>query len=249
MHRIDVPSATADHKFTEGSPSGGIPATVVSDDWLNDVQENICKVIEGASIALVKGNPDQLLLAIQAIIAASTPGGGGGVGEPGQMSFFARSAPPSGWLKCNGAAVSRTTYEALFAAIGITYGAGNGTTTFNLPETRGEFLRVLDDGRGIDSGRVIGSYVASLLGSHTHTGSAVSGGGHVHGLMGEDVGGTGRIDLTGTATVADAASRGTITSYGSTEAGGTHTHNLSISSTGGTETRPRSVAFPVYIKY
>ena len=249
MHRIDGASATADHKFTEGSPSGGIPATVVTDDWLNDVQENICKVIEGASIALVKGNPDQLLLAIQAIIAASTPGGGGGAGEPGQLSFFARTAPPSGWLKCNGAAVSRTTYAALFAAIGITFGAGNGTTTFNLPETRGEFIRVLDDGRGIDSGRTIGSFQASMLGSHNHTGSALSAGAHVHGLMGEDVAGTGNLNATGQATVADASGRGTLAGYGSTEGSGTHTHTLSINSAGGAETRPRSVSFPMYIKY
>lgn len=249
MHRIDGPSATTDHKFTEGSPSGGIPATVVSDDWLNDVQENICKVIEGASIALEKGNPNQLLLAIQAIIASSTPGGGGGGGEPGQMSFFARSAPPSGWLKCNGAAVSRTTYAALFAAIGITFGSGDGTTTFNVPDTRGEFLRVLDDGRGVDAGRTIGSYVASLLASHTHTGSAVAAGTHVHPLMGEDVGGPGRQDLTGLSTVADASGRGTISAYGNTDGGGLHTHTLSINASGGAETRPRSVAFPVYIKY
>lgn len=249
MHRIDGSSATADHKFTEGSPSGGIPATVVTDDWLNDVQENICKVIEGASIALEKGNPNQLLLAVQAIIAASSPGGGSGGGEPGQLSFFARTAPPFGWLKCNGAAVSRTTYSALYAAIGITFGDGNGTTTFNLPETRGEFLRVLDDGRGIDSGRAIGSYVASLLGSHTHTGSALRAGDHAHGLMGEDVASTGILNQTGRATVADAMGCGTISGYGVTEGGGPHTHTLSISSTGGTETRPRSVAFPLYIKY
>jgi microcystin-dependent protein len=51
-----------------------------------------------------------------------------------------------GWLKCNGAAVSRSTYAVLFAAIGTLYGAGDGTTTFNLPDYRGEFLRGLDDG-------------------------------------------------------------------------------------------------------
>jgi len=248
MHRIDSPSATSDKKFTEGSPSASIPATVVTDDWLNDVQENICAVIEGASIPLVKGEADQLLKAIQAIIAASNPPGTGG-GEVGQMAFFARPAPPSGWLKCNGAALSRTTYSALFAAIGVTYGSGDGSTTFNVPETRGEFLRVLDDGRGVDSGRVIGSFVSSLLGSHTHTGQTTDAGAHVHGLMGEDVGGPGRIDLTGRGTVADAAGRGTISNYGSTEGSGTHRHNLVINASGGSETRPRSVAFPLYIKY
>ncbi|MCY1196395.1 Phage Tail Collar Domain protein [compost metagenome] len=73
---------------------------------------------------------------------------------------FAASAPPAGWLRANGAAVSRTTYAALFAAIGTTYGAGDGSTTFNLPDVRAEFPRFWDDGRGIDanpSPRAIGS--------------------------------------------------------------------------------------------
>lgn len=76
---------------------------------------------------------------------------------PGALQFFARQTPPTGWLKANGAAVSRTAYAALFAAIGTFYGAGDGSTTFNLPDRRGEFLRGWDDGRGIDPGRVFGS--------------------------------------------------------------------------------------------
>ena len=75
----------------------------------------------------------------------------------GEVAFFARATPPSGWLKANGAAVSRTTYAALFAAIGTTFGAGDGRTTFNLPDLRGEFLRCLDDGRNIDRGRRLGT--------------------------------------------------------------------------------------------
>lgn len=75
----------------------------------------------------------------------------------GEVAFFARTTPPSGWLKANGAAVSRTTYAALFAAIGTTFGAGDGRTTFNLPDLRGEFLRCLDDGRNIDRGRRLGT--------------------------------------------------------------------------------------------
>ena len=71
--------------------------------------------------------------------------------------YFAGQTAPVGWLKANGAAVSRTAYAALFAAIGTTYGAGDGSTTFNLPDLRGEFMRGWDDGRGIDHGRVLGS--------------------------------------------------------------------------------------------
>lgn len=54
------------------------------------------------------------------------------------------------FLDLNGAAISRSTYADLFALYGVTYGAGNGTTTFNLPDARGEFLRVMDAGSGRD---------------------------------------------------------------------------------------------------
>jgi microcystin-dependent protein len=91
----------------------------------------------------------------------------GGV-PSGAVFWFAASTPPTGYLKANGAVVSRTTYAALFAAIGTTFGAGDGSTTFALPDLRGEFLRGWDDGRGIDSGRAFGSAQAAAFASHTH---------------------------------------------------------------------------------
>ena len=81
----------------------------------------------------------------------------------GQVGFFAMATPPAGWLKADGTAVSRTTYANLFAAIGTTYGIGNGTSTFNLPDLRGEFVRALDDGRNVDAGRVLGSSQAAYI--------------------------------------------------------------------------------------
>ena len=60
---------------------------------------------------------------------------------PGVIIATVLNSAPSGYLLCNGAAISRTTYAALFAAIGTTYGAGNGDTTFNIPDFRGYFLR------------------------------------------------------------------------------------------------------------
>lgn len=67
MHRIDVPSATVDYQFTEGSPSGGVSATSVSAEWLNDLQENIAKVVEGAGLPLTKGRANDLLDSIGAL--------------------------------------------------------------------------------------------------------------------------------------------------------------------------------------
>lgn len=101
---------------------------------------------------------------LQAVLASI----GAQLSPPGQVNAFARATAPTGWLKANGAAVSRTTYNALFAAIGITFGSGDGSTTFNLPDMRGEFARGLDDGRGVDAGRTIGTNQSDMLKSHSH---------------------------------------------------------------------------------
>ena len=87
----------------------------------------------------------------------------------GAVEYFAGATAPVGWLVCNGATISRSTYSDLFAAIGTTYGAGNGSTTFKLPDLRGEFIRGWDGGRGVDAGRVIGSSQSQQVGGHTHT--------------------------------------------------------------------------------
>lgn len=67
MHRIDGPGATVDNRFTDGDPVGGIQATIVTDDWANDVQEELMSVLADQSIAPVKGTQNQLLAAIKSI--------------------------------------------------------------------------------------------------------------------------------------------------------------------------------------
>jgi microcystin-dependent protein len=106
----------------------------------------------------------------------------------GLISFFTMTSAPTGWLKANGASISRTTYASLFAAIGTTFGAGDGSTTFNLPDLRGEFLRGFDNGRGIDTATVSSwSYSGSTITVNTST---------AHGLV---VGSTGSLSgLTAT---------------------------------------------------
>lgn len=88
----------------------------------------------------------------------------------GEVAPFTMQTAPSGWLVCNGAAVSRTTYARLFAAIGTRFGAGNGTTTFNVPNLLGEFVRGWDGGRGVDIGRGFGTFQADEIRQHAHNG-------------------------------------------------------------------------------
>ncbi|MEN8320234.1 phage tail protein [Acinetobacter junii] len=87
---------------------------------------------------------------------------------PGAIVYFAMNKAPTGFFKANGAAISRTAYPELFAEIGTMYGAGDGVLTFNLPDGRAEFPRGLDDGRGIDVGRVIGSKQSQQVQKHKH---------------------------------------------------------------------------------
>ena len=90
-----------------------------------------------------------------------------------ELHLFDQAAVPAGGrcLVANGAVVSRTTYARLFAAIGTRYGAGDGATTFQIPDWRGLFFRALDNGRGLDPGRALGTgtYQASQNLSHRHS--------------------------------------------------------------------------------
>jgi len=74
----------------------------------------------------------------------------------GTVQYFANVSSPHGYLECNGQSVSTATYPELFNAIGYLYG-GSGAT-FQVPDLRGEFVRSYDDGKGVDAGRVIGSF-------------------------------------------------------------------------------------------
>jgi microcystin-dependent protein len=93
----------------------------------------------------------------------------GGGTPTGAIYAMGTSTVPTGFLECNGAAVSRSTYATLFSTISTTFGAGDGSSTFNLPDLRGEFIRGWDNSRGVDSGRTLGSTQADELKAHTHT--------------------------------------------------------------------------------
>lgn len=142
---------------------------------------------------------------------------------PGVIVYFATSAAPTGWLKCNGAAISRSTYSNLFAAIAEIWGAGDGLSTFNIPDLRGEFVRVWDDSKGTDAGRIFGS-------SQSQATDAVY---NVESLT-----------TTASSTIT-IPTDGTFSSYVSTGSG---TGRGIRFKRGGQETRPRNVALLACIK-
>lgn len=166
-----------------------IPGTLIDSSWANPTMADLANEItrslprDGAA-----GMTGPLMLArdgllpkeavtVDQINAALT--GSNSYLPAGAIQYFAMMAIPAGWLEANGAAVSRTTYANLFATIGTTYGAGNGTTTFNLPDLRGTFIRGFDNGRSLDPGRVFGSTQAADNAPHTH---AINDPGHAHGV-------------------------------------------------------------------
>ncbi|MBI4606045.1 MAG: tail fiber protein [Planctomycetes bacterium] len=94
---------------------------------------------------------------------------------PGAVVAFAGTAPPPGWLLCDGSEVSREEHARLFGAIGVAHGAGNGSTTFNLPDYRGRFLRgvdTTDPGSG-DGPRDADRQSRSAMGPGGNTGGGV----------------------------------------------------------------------------
>lgn len=105
---------------------------------------------------------------------------------PGCIMSYSAASAPGGWLICNGAAVSRTTYAALFAIISVTYGAGDSATTFNLPNMVGRIIVGLKSGDSNYNslGETGGSKNKTLntteIPSHTHTGTVDSNGSHTH---------------------------------------------------------------------
>jgi microcystin-dependent protein len=184
----------------------------------------------------------------------------------GAVQEFAGALAPEGWLMCDGAEVSKTTYAALYAVIADTYGTPVDSNNFVLPDLRGEFVRGLDDmgtaqgARGVDSGRALGSaqndttrrprgtnFSGSMSGSMS--GTSGGAGAHSHNLNAQ-VRRVGNNDFTTYSLIG-----GNRTGV-NTNSVGNHTHSVSVSGsvsgsiTGGgdAETRPRNCAMNFIIK-
>ncbi|EFI4694686.1 phage tail protein [Escherichia coli] len=183
MHRIDTKTAQKDkfgagkNGFTRGNPQTGTPATDLDDDYFDMLQEELCSVVEASGASLEKGRNDQLLTALRALLLSRKNPFGDiksdgtvqtalenlGLGEGSALPVgvpvpLPSVTPPTGWLKCNGAAFSAEEYPELAKVY----------PTNKLPDLRGEFIRGWDDGRGIDSGRTLLSAQDGSIEAHGH---------------------------------------------------------------------------------
>lgn len=162
-----------------------------------------------------------------------------GVGIPtGVIMGYGGTSAPSGWLLCDGTAVSRTTYASLFAAISTNFGTGDGATTFNVPDFRGRTMIGTGTGSGLTA-RSIGDTVgAETLPAHTHSVSGTSGAGsaHSHGpgantyFVTSDAGGGGSGGGERGLVVPYTAGSQCFISATTTASESAHTHSISLTS-------------------
>ncbi|HGD8468017.1 TPA: phage tail protein [Escherichia coli] len=254
MHRIDTKTAQKDkfgagkNGFTRGNPQTGTPATDLDDDYFDMLQEELCSVVEASGASLEKARHDQLLTALRALLLSRKNPFGDiksdgtvktalenlGLGEGSALPVGApvpwpSETPPTGWLKCNGAAFSAEEYPELAKAY----------PTNKLPDLRGEFIRGWDDGRGIDAGRVLLSIQTGMLEKHRHIVVANDG---------YDTKDEWELATIFKKTYTQGRGLDATNTGGSLIPSPTLHSRGSIGNTGGSETRPRNIAFNYIVR-
>ncbi|HHK9153802.1 TPA: phage tail protein [Escherichia coli] len=254
MHRIDTKTAQKDkfgagkNGFTRGNPQTGTPATDLDDDYFDMLQEELCGVVEASGASLEKGRHDQLLTALRALLLSRKNPFGDiksdgtvktalenlGLGEGSALPVgvpvpWPSATPPTGWLKCNGAAFSAEEYPELAKAY----------PTNKLPDLRGEFIRGWDDGRGIDAGRVLLSIQTGMLEKHRHIVVANDG---------YDTKDEWELATIFKKTYTQGRGLDATNTGGSLIPSPTLHSRGSIGNTGGSETRPRNIAFNYIVR-
>lgn len=201
FHDTQTPARFSDKTITIEAVSGDIVTGGIAPSQIQRFNSgeigiaNSSGILEGKTIHGDASIDDEGLLTISG--AAFT----GITSVPiGAMMPYAANTPPAGWLNCDGTEIARGTYPDLYDAIGTTWGAGNGTTTFNLPDLRGRFPLGVDGGAnrisaspdliGQSGGSDVITLTSSQMPSHTHsfsgsgTDSGTTGnvGNHSHGI-------------------------------------------------------------------
>ncbi|NWD08045.1 phage tail protein [Pseudomonas gingeri] len=181
-------------KFVDENPVNGSPGSLIPAVWGNAVTEELLNVVQAGGLQPSETARDQLLTAIRTIIQSALPVeqvrttlAAYGITDAytkaeieeklkntsalpvGVMVPFPKGTVPPGYLEVDGSVQSAATYPDLYAYLGTTFNNGSEPAGFfRLPESRGEFLRGWDHGRGVDVGRAIGSYQSGQVEAHEH---------------------------------------------------------------------------------
>lgn len=227
--------------------SSGTARTVISADATNstiDVKDDRNFVVKANGGTIITGNSATVTTTVPVVLPAApttslqaaTKGYVDAAGPAGIIAPFAGTTAPTGWLSCEGQAISRSTYATLFAAIGTTWGNGDGSTTFNIPDLRGMFLRGTGtNATGSSSGAVgpsVGAYAADTYLNHSH---AITDPGHVHSSL-------------ITASFPLSSGGGNLLAAPGNTGSATTGITVNTSTTGGTETKPKNYGILYIIK-
>lgn len=267
MHLIDHPTASPGGLFTEGDPASGTPATVVTGDWLNAVQLELANAIQGAGLTLDKANNAQLLAAIQALIAATGPAWRTGdviltFRPTAEAGWIVANDGTIGNAGSGATTRAHADTEALFmllwnsvsdayapvsggrgASAAADFAAGK---TIQLTRMLGRALAIAGSGSGLTA-RQLGQYLGAEthqlttneMPSHSHSGSADSGGAHTHtgstdsqGSHSHTVPGYGGAPETGFLNLWGGDTTTPVKVNAGTSTAGAHAHNVTINSGG-----------------
>ncbi|EMC4338552.1 tail fiber protein [Cronobacter sakazakii] len=256
MRPLMPPVQTPDNLFHDGNPLTGELGTIVDAEHLNnvqgavrDAQSELITVLTAAGINVDPTKQNQLLTALKALLlrrsnpfgdiksdgaaAIATALTNLGLGEGSALPVgvpipWPSATPPTGWLKCNGAAFTASQYPKLALAY----------PALRLPDLRGEFIRGWDDGRGVDSGRSLLSSQTGMLEKHRHIIVANEG---YDAAEEWDIGVIVKSSYAQGRGI-DAAAPGTLIASPTL-----HTKGR-IGNTGGAETRPRNIAFNYIVR-
>jgi microcystin-dependent protein len=147
-------NSVTDDILGERTVNSAVQATtdeITLNDFMNGIAYVICSIT---------GETDWKQAAIRSLKSSFVPSGA--------IWPFAMETPPAGWLKCNGQRYYRADYPTLYQAIGLRWTPDNDGVTFCVPDVRGDYLRFWDDGRGVDVGRLLGSFQPGAVGKHSH---------------------------------------------------------------------------------
>ncbi|VWN13160.1 Phage Tail Collar Domain [Escherichia coli] len=241
-------TATQDGKYTDGSVAGGIAATRLRAAAFNAMQEELAHIVESAGLTLDINDMTQVLKAIQKLTlsrtnpfadiksdgaaAISTALTNLGLGEGSALPVgvpvpWPSATPPTGWLKCNGAAFSAEEYPELAKAY----------PTNKLPDLRGEFIRGWDDGRNVDAGRALLSQQGDAMQKISGT--------VADNAMGASASGSGAMTITGASGTTYYASAAASSSYIYYKTIGI---DSSLVARTANENRPRNIAFNYIVR-
>ena len=255
MQNLMPPINTPDQLFHDGDPTQGIEGTLVTAGYLNnqqgatrDLQQELLNVLGGAHIQPDPQKTDQLLTALRALLLSRKNPFGDikldgtvqkalenlGLGEGSALPVgvpvpWPLETPPTGWLKCNGAAFSSEMYPKLAKAY----------PTNKLPDLRGEFIRGWDDGRGVDAGRALLSIQTGMLEKHRHIVVANDG---------YDTKDEWELATIFKKTYTQGRGLDASNTGGNLIPSPTLHSRGSIGNTGGSETRPRNIAFNYIVR-